>query len=117
VTPAELRRVLDGQVSLKARLLDQRRLAGLGNLLVDEILWSAGLDPARPASTVTAAELRRLHRHLRDTLETLMARGGSHTGDLQAQRRVGGRCPRDGAFLQRRVVAGRTTFSCPVHQR
>ncbi|WP_334144849.1 DNA-formamidopyrimidine glycosylase family protein [Rhabdothermincola sp.] len=117
VTMAELRRVLDGQVSLKARLLDQRRLAGLGNLLVDEILWRAGLDPARPASTVTAAELRCLHRHLRDTLETLMARGGSHTGDLQAQRRVGGRCPRDGAFLQRRVVAGRTTFSCPVHQR
>lgn len=118
VTAAELCRLLgDGRASLKARLLDQRRLAGLGNLLVDEILWCAGLDPARPVSTLTAAELRRLHRHLRGTLETLMARGGSHTGDLQAQRRVGGRCPRDGAPLVRRVVAGRTTFSCPSHQR
>ena len=49
---------------LKARLLDQARIAGIGNLLVDEILWRAGLDPARPARS-SPAELRRLHRHLR----------------------------------------------------
>lgn len=114
----QLRRVVaGGRASIKARLLDQRRLAGLGNLLVDEILWRAGLDPARPGWTMTPAEHRRLHHHLHRTLATLMARGGSHTGDLQAQRRVGGRCPRDGALLERRVVAGRTTYSCPAHQR
>src|SRR5690606_7502787 len=50
LTPAQLRRALDGSAQpLKARLLDQARIAGIGNLLADEILWRAGLDPARPA--------------------------------------------------------------------
>lgn len=118
VTPSELRRALDGSTApLKARLLDQRRLAGIGNLLADEILWRAGLDPARPAGSLTPAELRRLHRHLRRGLVELGARGGSHTGDLQVARVRGGRCPRDGEPLERRTVGGRTTYSCPRHQR
>lgn len=102
---------------LKGRLLDQSRLAGLGNLLVDEVLWRAGLDPARPAGRLSTAELRRLHRHLRATVAELTRRGGSHTGDLHAARQRGAMCPRDGAPLDRRTVGGRTTYSCPVHQR
>ena len=118
VTAAGLRRVLEGSgAPLKARLLDQSRLAGIGNLLADEMLWRAGLEPARPAGSLTPAEVRRLHRHLRSTLQELDARGGSHTGDLQAMRSPEGRCPRDGARLLRRTVGGRTTYSCPVHQR
>ena len=50
-------------------------------------------------------------------LADLGARGGSHTGDLQDSRRRGGFCPRDGAALQRRTIGGRTTYSCPEHQR
>lgn len=70
VRPAQLRAVLAGSTApLKARLMDQSRLAGIGNLLVDETLWRAGLDPAREAGSLDAAELRRLHRHLRSTLE------------------------------------------------
>jgi formamidopyrimidine-DNA glycosylase len=103
-------------VPLKARLLDQTRLAGVGNLAADEALWRAGLDPARPAASLTPAEVRRLHRHLRATLAELLARGGSHTGDLQPERRPGGVCPRDGTPLVRRTVGGRTTWSCPRHQ-
>jgi formamidopyrimidine-DNA glycosylase len=118
LAPAQLRAALEGsRAPLKARLLDQARVAGLGNLLVDEACWRAGLDPARPAASLTAAELRRLHRHLRLTLRELMARGGSHTGDLQPARVPGGRCPRDGEPLARRTVGGRTTYSCPRHQR
>jgi formamidopyrimidine-DNA glycosylase len=118
LAPAQLRAALRGsRAPLKARLLDQARVAGLGNLLVDETCWRAGLDPARPAGSLDAAELRRLHRHLRATLIELMARGGSHTGDLQPARVPGGRCPRDGATLARRTVGGRTTWSCPRHQR
>lgn len=118
VGAAGLARVLDGAAApLKARLMDQRRLAGLGNLLTDEVLWRAGLDPARAAGSLSPAEVRRLHRHLRRTLTELGERGGSHTGDLQGSRTRGGRCPRDGAALLRRTVAGRTTYSCPVHQR
>ncbi|MBI2710599.1 MAG: formamidopyrimidine-DNA glycosylase [Actinobacteria bacterium] len=118
VTAAGLRAALAGSAApLKARLMDQSRLAGLGNLLTDEALWRAGLDPARPAGSLSAAELRRLHRHLRETLAVLGARGGSHTGDLHVSRVRGGRCPRDGAALDRRTVGGRTTYSCPRHQR
>lgn len=118
LTPAQLALALRGvQAPLKARLLDQTRVAGIGNLLADEALWRAGLDPSRPAGSLSAAELRRLHRHLRGTVAELMGRGGSHTGDLGPERRPGGRCPKDGTPLVRRTVGGRTTWSCPEHQQ
>jgi formamidopyrimidine-DNA glycosylase len=115
---AALRDLLAGSTApLKARLLDQARLAGVGNLIADETLWRSGLDPARPAGSLSPAEIRRLHRHLVGTIGDLIERGGSHTGDLQASRTRSGLCPRDGAPLDRRTVGGRTTYSCPVHQR
>lgn len=118
VTPGQLQRVLAGSTApLKARLLDQSRLAGLGNLLVDETLWRAGLDPARPARSVEGADLARLQRRIRSTVTQLFDRGGSHTGDLQASRHRDGACPRDGTPIQRRTIGGRTTYSCPTHQR
>ncbi|HXQ19442.1 MAG TPA: DNA-formamidopyrimidine glycosylase family protein [Acidimicrobiales bacterium] len=102
---------------LKARLLDQSRLAGLGNLLVDEILWRTGLSPLRPCDALSDDEVRRLARGVRGTVEALIGRGGSHTGDLMEERRRDGRCPRDGAVLARTEVGGRTSFWCPVHQQ
>jgi formamidopyrimidine-DNA glycosylase len=117
-TAAQLREALGTSVvPLKARLMDQTRVAGIGNLLADEILWRAGLDPGRPAGSLAPNELRRLHRHVAPTIRLLLDRGGSHTGDLQPHRLVGGRCPRDGTALERRTVGGRTTWSCPRHQR
>jgi formamidopyrimidine-DNA glycosylase len=118
ITLAPLRRALATSTTpLKARLMDQSRLAGVGNLLADEILWRAGLDPRRPAGSLSPAELRRLHRHLRGTVDDLIDRGGSHTGDLLPARGPGGACPRDGAPLVRARVGGRTTWWCPRHQR
>lgn len=118
LTLAGLRGVLArSQTSLKARLMDQARLAGLGNLLTDEILWRAGLDPTRPAGSLDDTELRRLHRVLRATLRQLDGRGGSHTGDLYVARARGGSCPRCGGALTRAQVGGRTTFWCPAEQR
>ena len=105
------------QAPLKARLLDQARLAGVGNLAADEILWRAGLDPGRPAGTLSPKEVARLHQHLVGTLQDLIEQGGSHTGDLVPERRPGGKCPKDGTPLVRRTVGGRTTWSCPKHQR
>ncbi len=105
-----------GGPPLKARLMDQAKLAGLGNLLVDEILWRAGLSPRRPAGSLSDAELRRLHRIVRSTVTGLTARGGSHTGDLMVERRPGGHCPKDGTELVQATVGGRTTWWCPVHQ-
>ena len=118
VTRADLRRALGGAtVALKARLLDQSRLAGVGNLIADEILWRAGLAPTRPAGGLSPAALRRLHAHLGPGIAELIERGGSHTGELMPERRPGGRCPRDGALLVRATVGGRTTWWCPRHQR
>ena len=118
VTPAGLRQALAGSgAPLKARLLDQSRLAGVGNLIADEVLFRAGLDPARPAGSLMPAETRRLHRHLRRTIDDLIGGGGSHTGALVPMRSTGGICPRDGTPLQRRTIGGRTTWSCPRHQR
>ena len=118
LTPAGLRAALGASSApLKARLMDQAHLAGVGNLLADEALWRAGLDPRRPAGSLTPAELRRLHRHLRGAVDDLISRGGSHAGDLMPARAPGGRCPKDGAPLFRATVGGRTTWWCPAHQR
>jgi formamidopyrimidine-DNA glycosylase len=102
---------------LKARLLDQARIAGIGNLLADEILWRAGLDPARPAGGLSAGEREALHASIAEVLADLGARGGSHTGDVRQAAALDGLCPRDGTPLVRRTVGGRTTVSCPAHQR
>jgi formamidopyrimidine-DNA glycosylase len=116
-TRDQLRQALGAsRAPVKAALLDQSRVAGVGNLLADETFWRAGIDPARPASTLGPDEWRRLHRSLREVLRELDARGGSHTGDLHEARHPGGLCPRDGAPLDRRTIGGRTTYSCPVHQ-
>jgi len=128
LTLAGLRKVLGGspprpggqvkppRIALKARLMDQSKVAGLGNLLVDEALFQAGLDPARPAGGLDEQELKSLHKAIRATLRNLTRRGGSHTGVLQPFRHREGVCPFDGAPLLRRTIGGRTTYSCPVHQ-
>jgi formamidopyrimidine-DNA glycosylase len=116
ISAAELRHALQSIAPLKARLMDQARVAGVGNLIADEALWRAGLDPVRPANSLDAAERRRLHRHVQRTITDMLDKGGSHTGDLLPHRLPGGTCPRDGAPLVRRTVGGRTTWSCPAHQ-
>lgn len=117
LTLAELGAVLQGgATSLKARLLDQAKVAGIGNLVGDELLWRACLHPARPAGSLDDSERRRLHRYVLSTISMLVRRGGSHTGDLMPARVAGGRCPRDGAELRRSKVGGRTTWWCPRHQ-
>ena len=68
---------------LKAALLDQRTLAGLGNIYVDEALWYAKLHPLRPAGSLERDELRRLHRAIRKALELGIARQGSTLTDYR----------------------------------
>ena len=118
ITKAGLAKALHGsRAPLKARVMDQAHLAGLGNLLADEVLWRAGLSPAREAGRLSPAEIRRLHYHLRAALAKMAERGGSHTGDLMPARALGGKCPRDGELLCQGRVGGRTTWWCPAHQR
>jgi formamidopyrimidine-DNA glycosylase len=117
LTRAELAAVLRGSAPVKARLLDQHRIAGIGNLLADEILWRAGISPQAPSSGLRPARVTRLHEAIASTLAELGARGGSHLGDVMGARRPGGVCPRDGAAMKSAQVGGRTSYWCPKHQR
>jgi formamidopyrimidine-DNA glycosylase len=117
VSARQLAAALGGsRTALKARLMDQSRVAGVGNLIADEALWRASLDPRRAAGSLQPAEVTALGRHLRRTVADLLRAGGSHLGRLTPHRHPGGRCPRDGANLQRSTVGGRTTWWCPRHQ-
>jgi formamidopyrimidine-DNA glycosylase len=117
VSRAEFRaRVGRGTAPLKARLLDQRAIAGVGNLLADEILWRARLSPRRPAGELSLEELDRLRREVRAAVRSAIRLGGAHTGTLIPFRRPGEACPRCGTPLQRATIGGRTTFWCPTCQ-
>jgi formamidopyrimidine-DNA glycosylase len=109
-------RVGRGTMPLKARLLDQRSIAGVGNLLADETLWRARLNPRRPAGELTTDELDHLRRVLRAATRDAIRKGGVHTGDFIAHRKRGAPCPRCGTTLERATIGGRTTFWCPSCQ-
>jgi formamidopyrimidine-DNA glycosylase len=112
---------------LKSALLDQRTIAGLGNIYVDEALWHSRIHPLRPAGSLDDAELARLHRAIRSVLREAIARQGSTLrdyalpdgsyGSMQREFRVYGRggepCERCRTILVRIVVGGRTTTYCP----
>ncbi|WP_433610231.1 Fpg/Nei family DNA glycosylase [Dactylosporangium sp. CA-139114] len=117
ITPAQLRAALSrGSAPVKARLLDQEALAGVGNLLADQALWLAKVNPARPVDALTKAEVDRLHRALRKAVESAIADGGVHTLSVVPARREGGECPRCHTAMRRATVGGRTTWWCPREQ-
>jgi formamidopyrimidine-DNA glycosylase len=113
----QLRRVLENSsVSVKTRLMDQHCVAGIGNLIADEVLWRAGIDPITSSRALKATQIRTLHATISDTILDLISRGGCHLGDLIPNRMEGGRCPRDGAILLHKSINGRTSWFCPKHQ-
>jgi formamidopyrimidine-DNA glycosylase len=109
-------RIGRGDAPLKARLLEQSAIAGVGNLLADETLWQARIDPRRRTSSLSVEELDRLRRVLRTATRSAIRHGGVHTGELIPARRRGGLCPRCSTELQRGTVGGRTTYWCPAEQ-
>lgn len=105
----------DGK-AIKAHLLDQSAVAGVGNLLADEILFRAGIDPRTPTGLLSGDERQRLFKAFTQTMRLLKRRGGSHMGDHMESRFPGGLCPLDGGVMQVATIGGRTTYWCPVHQ-
>ena len=105
-----------GHTAVKARLLDQGAISGVGNLLADETLWQARLAPGRLTSDLTTEDLDRLRRALRAAIRSAIRRGGVHPGRFIPARRAGGRCPRDGHEVSRARIGGRTTYWCPACQ-
>lgn len=105
---------------IKSALMDQRLIAGIGNLLSDEVLWRARIDPARRASDLGDREVRALDRELRKTIAACNRRGRipGDAGWLTGVRGVrGGKCPRCGTRLEHGKRAGRTACWCPKCQR
>lgn len=109
-------RVGHGSAPLKARIMDQHVLAGVGNLLADEALWQARLSPLRPAAELSDAELDELRRAVRSAARAAIRKGGVHTGQVMPYREAGARCPRCREPMRRAKVGGRTTWWCPAEQ-
>lgn len=119
------------KAAVKAVLLDQRIVAGLGNIYADEALWRARVSPLRPANELSEAAIARLHRAIRAALRAGIARQGSTlrdyaapdgaSGSMQDEFRVYGRggepCHRCGAPIAKTRVGGRGTWYCPRCQR
>ena len=105
-----------GTAPVKARLLNQHAIAGIGNLLADEILWQARVNPARPVDELTPGEVASLFRATRGAVSAALAGGGVHTLAIIPFRVAGARCPRDQAPMARSVVGGRTSWWCSVEQ-
>jgi formamidopyrimidine-DNA glycosylase len=117
VTLAQLRERLGrSHAAVKARLLDQSVIAGVGNLLADETLWQARISPRRAADELAPDEVAHLRRALRAATRRARERGGVHTGTFMKHRSRDGHCPRCGAEVARATVGGRTTYWCPVEQ-
>jgi formamidopyrimidine-DNA glycosylase len=106
--------------AIKALLLDQTAVAGVGNLYADEALFQSGIHPRRDAAWLQPAEWSRLGRALDRILRTALEVAGAEArlprSWLFTRRREGDPCPRCGAPLACAVVAGRTTYFCPCHQ-
>jgi formamidopyrimidine-DNA glycosylase len=123
-------RLAGRKAPVKAALLDQRTLAGLGNIYVDEALWRARIHPLRPAGGLGPDELKALRAGIKRALDAGIARQGAtlrdyrqpdgRTGSMQGEFRVYGRdgqpCPRCGTPIAKTRVGGRGTWYCPTCQ-
>lgn len=119
------------KTAIKPALMDQSVIAGVGNIYADESLWGARIHPARPASSLTDQEYRRLHRSLTDVLKLSIDKGGStdrNYVDAEGKkgsylefanvfRRQGQPCPRCNQALVKTRLAGRGTHYCPHCQK
>jgi formamidopyrimidine-DNA glycosylase len=130
VTPDDLARSLTGRrVAVKTRLMDQRAIAGLGNIYSDEILFRARVRGMRASASVTEPEVARLHAACREVLLAAVEARGSSLADAQyvdlygrpgrfqlahaVHARAGEPCPRCGAPIARQRAGGRFGYSCP----
>ena len=120
---------------IKPLLLDQRFLAGLGNIYVDEALWEAGIHPQRISHSLTRREVRALHRSIPQVLKKGLKNLGTSLGtgktnfyfpgngagrnaeELNVFRRTGEACPRCGGIISRIRIAQRSSHICPDCQR
>jgi formamidopyrimidine-DNA glycosylase len=118
---------LSGKCRVKSALLDQSRVAGIGNIYADESLHRAGVSPLRRLDELTSSDIERIRAAIREVLGEAISRGGSSVSDYvdlrgergsyqdshRVYRREGESCPKCGADIQREVISGRSSYFCP----
>jgi formamidopyrimidine-DNA glycosylase len=132
IGPEEFANLFRGRkLAIKAALLNQTLMAGVGNIYADESLFRAGIRPRRSAGRLTRLELEKLRQALREVLEHAIRLGGSSVSDyVDAEgvrgffqlehcvyQRTGEPCRKCGETIKRIVVAGRSTHYCPHCQK
>lgn len=132
IGPDEFAELFHGRrTAIKAALLNQALLSGVGNIYADESLYRAGIRPRRQAGRLTRAELERLRKSLKRVLEHAIRLGGSSVSDYvdaegvegffqlehRVYQRTGEPCRKCGSLIRRVVVAGRSTHYCPQCQK
>ena len=118
-------------VKIKAALLNQKLIAGLGNIYVDEILWAARINPERPAKGISVAEFKKLFEAINKIIKLAIKHRGTTFSDyvdskgqsgsfsrfLKVYGRSGEKCPNCHGLLRKMKIAGRGTHYCPVCQK
>lgn len=131
LTPAGFAECLKGTRPIKQALLDQRVIAGIGNIYADESLFRARISPLRPANSLSAAETARLLQAIQDVLRLSIAQCGSSIRDyqdadgnagafqnsFQAYGQGGKPCKNCGTIMEKIKLGGRTTVFCPRCQK
>jgi len=122
---------LRGRCRVKSALMDQSRLAGIGNIYADESLHRAGVSPLRRLDELSPGDKERIHAAIREVLGEAIDRGGSSVSDYvdlrgergafqdshRVYRRQGESCPNCGTAIQREVISGRSSYYCPRCQK
>jgi len=119
------------KTKIKLLLMDQSKIAGIGNIYVSEILYKAGILPSRSAHEISSQERRKLHFAIKKVLEKAIMLRGTSDSDyrdtagvpgrfqevMKVYRRAGKKCPRCGTMVQREKMGQRGTFFCPKCQK
>ncbi len=131
----EFRKILNSSKSIKVRLMDQDKMAGVGNIYANDALWEAGIDPRRSAKSLNAKEAKSLRACVIKVLDegimyggatamdkkyvNLDGLGGTYQDHFRVYQREGERCLRVGCSgkIKKTMIGGRGTFYCPICQR
>ena len=116
---------------IKRVLMDQKVIAGIGNIYSDEILWQAKVHPLRPVPSLRERELKKIYKEIKEVLKKAISLGGESISDFRklsgekggfdkerkVYRREGKRCPRCGGIIKKLKIGGRSAYFCPRCQK
>lgn len=106
---------------IKPALMDQKNIAGIGNIYADEILYHSGIDPGRKTGSLDEDSLNRIYEKIRSVLITAVECGADvekmPENYLIKRRKKGSPCPLDKGMINKRTIGGRSSYYCPEHQQ